>query len=144
MMNELNEYLDRNVKFYTLTTKDITVSAAPLFVDEESVPEENKFFWAYYIRVENNSDKNVQLLNKSLMVADSFGNTRVARDLDQREQQPVIIAGEAYEYTGLTPLDSPSGIIAGKIGVISESGEIFEIAIPAFSLDSPYEKRVLN
>ena len=143
-MNELNEYLDNDVKFYTSTTKDITVSAAPLFVDEESVPEENKFFWAYYIKIENNSDKSVQLLNKSFVIADSFGNTTTAKEADNPENQPVVISGESYEYTGLTPLGSPSGVILGKIGIINETGEIFDIEIPAFSLDSPYDKKVLN
>ena len=37
-----------------------------------------------------------------------------------------------------------SGIMAGRYQMVSESGERFEIEVPAFSLDSPSGKRVLN
>ncbi|MGD9638595.1 MAG: Co(2+)/Mg(2+) efflux protein ApaG [Alphaproteobacteria bacterium] len=143
-MNMLNEYLENDVELYSHTTQDITVSAAPLFVDEASVPEENKFFWAYYIKIENNSSKNIQLVDKSFVIADSLGNTTIAKDLGQPDNQPIVISGDSYEYTGLTPLGTPSGIIVGKIGLIDENGLLFDIDIPAFSLDSPYENIVLN
>jgi ApaG protein len=34
--------------------------------------------------------------------------------------------------------------MAGRYQMVSESGERFEIDVPAFSLDSPDAKRVLN
>ena len=39
-----------------------------------------------------------------------------------------------------TPLSTPSGIMEGSYEMQSESGETFDIAIPAFSLDSPHQR----
>ena len=52
--------------------------------------------------------------------------------------------GDAYEYTSGTPLPTPSGIMVGTYEMEDEDGSPFDIAIPAFSLDSPHEKPRLN
>ena len=58
-------------------------------------------------------------------------------------EQPVLAPGERFEYTSGVPLPTSSGFMAGRYQMVTESGEQFEIDVPAFSLDSP-EKRVLN
>ena len=45
--------------------------------------------------------------------------------------------GENYEYTSGVPLPTPSGFMAGSYGMVTETGEPFDIEIPAFSLDIP-------
>ena len=52
--------------------------------------------------------------------------------------------GESFEYTSGTPLSTPSGIMAGSYQMQAVSGETFDAAVPAFSLDSPYEARRVN
>ena len=52
--------------------------------------------------------------------------------------------GEEFEYTSGVPLQTPSGFMVGTYGMVSASGEHFEIRIPAFSLDSGDSKRTLN
>ncbi len=53
-------------------------------------------------------------------------------------EQPVLEAGDAFEYTSGTPLDTSSGFMVGSYHmVISASGEAFDVTIPPFSLDSP-------
>jgi ApaG protein len=47
--------------------------------------------------------------------------------------------GESYEYTSGTPLSTPSGFMVGAYRMATAAGEGFEVAIPAFSLDSPYD-----
>jgi ApaG protein len=48
--------------------------------------------------------------------------------------------GGSYEYTSGTPLDTPSGFMVGSYHMVaSDSGENFDVAIPAFSLDSPHQ-----
>jgi ApaG protein len=56
----------------------------------------------------------------------------------------VLRPGEAFEYTSGTPLATPSGIMVGTYQMESESGELFEVKIPAFSLDSPHQAIRLN
>jgi ApaG protein len=42
------------------------------------------------------------------------------------------------------PLPTPSGFMAGSYGMITDSGDPFEIEIPAFSLDTTSGGRTIN
>jgi ApaG protein len=59
-------------------------------------------------------------------------------------EEPVLKAGEAFEYTSGVPLQTPSGFMTGTYGMVSVSGEHFDVDIPAFSLDSGNGKRTIN
>ena len=59
-------------------------------------------------------------------------------------EQPVIKPGQNYEYTSGVPLPTPSGFMVGTYGMVTETGEPFDIDIPAFSLDLPQDGRTIN
>jgi ApaG protein len=59
-------------------------------------------------------------------------------------EQPILHPGESFEYTSGTPLKTPSGIMVGTYQMESQGGEKFDIAVPAFSLDSPHQAIRLN
>ena len=60
-------------------------------------------------------------------------------------EQPLLEPGEAFEYTSGTPLETPTGFMRGAYHMISTvSGERFDVRIPAFSLDSPHQTRLLH
>ena len=52
--------------------------------------------------------------------------------------------GDSYQYTSGCPLSTPSGFMVGSYTMRGEDGELFDIAIPAFSLDLPGRQRVMN
>ncbi len=59
-------------------------------------------------------------------------------------EEPVIAPGKSFEYTSGVPLQTPSGFMAGRYGMVTEAGEPFDIEIPAFSLDSVHASRTIN
>jgi len=59
-------------------------------------------------------------------------------------EQPVLRAGESYEYSSGAPLDTSSGMMGGAYQMETESGERFDIEIPTFSLDRPNQGVLLN
>lgn len=59
-------------------------------------------------------------------------------------EQPVLAPGERFEYTSGVPLPTPSGFMTGSYQMVGDNGEEFDIAVPAFSLDSPDVRRTLN
>ena len=59
-------------------------------------------------------------------------------------EQPVIAPGKSYAYTSGAPLDTPSGFMTGTYRVRSPSGESYDIGIPMFALESPYENRRMH
>ena len=81
----------------------------------------------------------MQLLSRFWQITDGLGRVQEVRGPGVVGEQPVILPGTAYEYTSGTPLATPSGIMVGSYSVEAEDGESFEVAIPAFSLDSPHQ-----
>ncbi|MEO1707169.1 MAG: ApaG domain, partial [Pseudomonadota bacterium] len=56
-------------------------------------------------------------------------------------EQPLIEPGTQFEYTSGAPLSTPSGFMVGTYHMEAVNGDLFDVAIPAFSLDSPHEQR---
>ena len=124
---------------YANTTRDITVRVQPFYLEDQSAPEENHYVWAYHVEIENNGAQTVQLLARYWRITDSGGNVQEVRGDGVVGEQPVLEPGESFEYTSGTPLPTPSGIMVGTYQMESGSGERFDIRVPAFSLDSPYQ-----
>ncbi|MCB1386963.1 MAG: Co2+/Mg2+ efflux protein ApaG [Nitratireductor sp.] len=129
---------------YRETTRKISVSVLPVYIDERSDPERNLYFWAYRVLIENGGEEPVQLVNRYWHITDETGSIEEVSGDGVVGEQPVIKPGEAYEYTSGCPLSTPSGIMVGHYGMRSASGADFTIAIPAFSLDLPDAKHVFN
>ena len=123
---------------YTKTTKDIKVTVLPHYMRDQSEPAENRYFWAYTIQVENHSKETFQLMNRVWKITDGLGRTQEVRGSGVVGAQPVLKPGEAFEYTSGVPLETPSGIMVGEYEMVGEQGNTVQVAVPAFSLDSPF------
>jgi ApaG protein len=124
---------------YTCKTRLIDVTVQPMYLEEQSSPDENHFVWAYHIRITNEGDENVQLKTRYWQIFDAAGHSQEVRGAGVIGKQPVLKPGDSFEYTSGTPLSTPSGLMAGAYQMETESGEVFEAKIPAFSLDSPHQ-----
>ena len=129
---------------YSETTHSIRVTVKPVYLEDQSSPGENHYVWAYHVRIENLGGDTVQLRNRHWRITDSFGRVQEVRGAGVVGEQPVLKPGEAFEYTSGTPLHTPSGIMVGTYQMETPSGDRFDVAIPAFSLDSPHQKVQLN
>ena len=129
---------------YTQTTRGITVTVQPIFLDDQSSPAEGHYVWAYRVRIQNNGDDTVQLMRRHWKITDAMGRMQEVQGAGVVGEQPVLEPGETFEYTSGTPLPTPSGIMMGSYQMETDDGETFDVAIPAFSLDSPHEVHRLN
>jgi ApaG protein len=129
---------------YSETTRSIKITVKPVYLEDQSSPTENHFVWAYHIRIENHGGDTVQLRNRYWRITDSLGRVPEVRGAGVVGEQPVLKPGESYEYTSGTPLPTPSGIMVGAYQMEGPNGERFDVAVPAFSLDSPHQKVQLN
>jgi ApaG protein len=134
----------RTVTMYRAITRNIEVVVKPRFVADRSSPENNYFFWAYTISITNNSDETVQLKTRHWRITDASGRRQEVRGAGVVGEEPVLKAGEQFEYTSGVPLQTPSGFMVGSYGMVSAGGEHFDIEVPPFSLDSVESKRTLN
>ncbi|MDD9877566.1 MAG: Co2+/Mg2+ efflux protein ApaG [Magnetovibrio sp.] len=133
-----------NPPVYSETTNAITVSVQPLFLEDQSEPEENRYFWAYHVRIENNGTLTAQLLTRHWRIVDATGQEQDVIGDGVVGEQPVLAPGQAFEYTSGTPLTTPSGFMSGSFRMISEAGRMFDVAVPAFSLDNPEGPRPVH
>jgi ApaG protein len=129
---------------YSQTTRSITVTVRPFFLEDQSSPDEAHYVWAYHVRIENDGRETVQLRNRYWQITDSLGHVQEVRGAGVVGEQPVLRPGDSFEYTSGVPLPTPSGIMAGSYQIENETGERFDIAIPPFSLDSPHQPVQLN
>jgi ApaG protein len=129
---------------YDHKTGDILVSVEPQYLDDQSTPEDGHFVWAYSVKIENHGDETVQLLNRYWRITDGFGSTREVRGTGVVGEQPFLKPGQTYEYTSGAPLTTPSGIMVGSYEMQDDAGRVFDVAIPAFSLDSPHDSGRVN
>lgn len=125
---------------YAATTRDVRVSVRSFFLADQSRPEDAHFVWAYRVRIENAGREAVQLLRRTWQITDARGRTQHVHGPGVVGEQPILEPGESFEYTSGTPLETPSGFMVGAYHmVVASSGENFDVAIPAFSLDSPHQ-----
>lgn len=129
---------------YEKTTREITITVQPFYLDEQSSPDEEHYVWAYKVSIENGGDDTVQLLNRHWRITDKLGRLQEVKGAGVIGEQPILKPGERFEYTSGTPLPTPSGIMVGSYEMEDGSGERFEVDIPAFSLDSPYDGAAVN
>jgi len=86
----------------------------------------------------------VRLRNRSWSITDAHGRTQEVRGPGVVGEQPLLRPGDSFEYTSGCPLPTPSGVMVGSYEMEASNGERFEVAIPAFSLDSPHQRVSLN
>ena len=128
---------------YSKITKSIKVSVEPRYMADRSDPNERRFFWAYTVEIANSGAAPVQILARHWVITDQNGKREDVRGVGVVGEQPVIEPGSSFTYTSGCPLPTPSGTMVGTYQAM-EGGEVFTVAIPAFSLDIPGASRVIN
>jgi ApaG protein len=118
-------------------TDGIIVHVQPHFAEEHSNPDDSQWFWHYHVRIENASDRTVQLIDRHWIIVDARGRREDVSGPGVVGEQPVIEPGEAYDYVSGCPLSTPSGQMEGSYGMVDEGGMTFRVAIPTFELLSP-------
>lgn len=123
---------------YQETTRAITVTVEPRYLDQQSDPERSHYVWAYHVHIENGSNNTVQLMSRHWRITDARGQTQEVVGDGVVGEQPVLGPGDSFDYTSGTPLTTPTGFMAGTYQLETPEGERFNIAVPTFSLDSPH------
>ena len=129
---------------YRALTRDIEVVVEPFYLEEQSDPDDDRYVWGYRIVISNNSGDSVKLVNRYWNITDQNGVVDEVTGPGVVGEQPRLEPGDTYEYSSGCPLDTPSGLMFGHYQMETDEGEVFNVDIPAFSLDSPGLLRVLN
>jgi ApaG protein len=124
---------------FTEVTRNVRVTVRAFFLADQSEPERSRYVWAYRVSIANEGRDTVRLLRRTWFITDAQGRTQHVDGEGVVGEQPVLDPGESFEYTSATPLATPSGFMRGAYHmVVPATGELFDVAIPGFSLDSPH------
>jgi ApaG protein len=129
---------------YSAITQSIRVIVRPDFSQDRSSPDLGRYFWTYAVDIANHGPRTVQLLRRRWVITDALGHVETVEGPGVVGEQPTLAPGESFSYVSGCPLPTPSGLMHGVYQMIDDSGRLFEVEIPAFSLDSAYMRKTLN
>lgn len=121
------------------TTLGIKVQVRSVYIEGRSQPSKGQYFFAYRIRITNNSNRPVQLLRRHWIITDANGKTENVWGIGVIGEQPVILPNTSFEYSSACPLSTPSGRMEGdfemkhtdKVG-----SKTFNVVIAPFSIST--------
>ena len=115
----------------------ILVKAVPIFIPEQSVPEDGRYVFAYTITITNEGSVPAKLLQRHWLITDSNGKVQEVRGEGVIGEQPYLKPGEMFRYTSGAVLETPVGTMQGKYTMLSDDGDNFNAQIPPFTLSIP-------
>lgn len=119
----------------------ISVKAAPLYIADQSDPENEHYVFAYTMTIRNVGNVAAQLVSRHWVITDADEEVQEVRGLGVVGHQPLLQPGESFEYTSGCALPTPVGTMRGEYQMVAEDGTHFEASIPEFTLAIP---RVLH
>jgi ApaG protein len=125
------------VSTFTETTAKITVHVEPTPIVEESSPNDGSYAFAYSIRIENNSNATVQLLERHWFIESAGEQINEVQGPGVVGVQPVLEPGQVFEYTSSAVIRDPVGAMYGTYIFSRKTGGFFTVQIPRFKLLYP-------
>jgi ApaG protein len=120
-------------------TNNVRVEVESQYAPEHSQPQQCQWFFYYTIRITNEGDETLQLLNRHWVITDATGHTEQVRGAGVVGEQPVLAPGETFQYTSGCPLKTPTGTMRGTYQmVVTDGGDQFDVEIAPFALREPY------
>ena len=115
----------------------IEVQVATRFLDDQSIPEDDRYVFAYTIRIRNTGRVPAQLLARHWVITDANGKVEEVRGDGVVGEQPRLEPGEHFEYTSGAVLETPLGTMRGSYRMVTDDGTEFDAPIASFTLSIP-------
>lgn len=121
----------------TEVTEGIRVTVEATFLAEHSSPEEDRYAFAYFVTIANDSAARVQLRRRHWIITDGNGKVEEVEGPGVVGEQPVLEPGDLHRYTSGAVLATPVGTMEGTYEMHEPNGRAFHARIPRFSLRMP-------
>ena len=120
-----------------MKTHEISITVRTQYLPEQSDPDNRQFAFAYTITIRNSGQTSVQLIARHWFITDGDSDVQEVRGLGVVGQQPLLRAGEQFEYTSWATLPTPAGTMRGEYFCVTEEAQSFQAPIPEFALVMP-------
>jgi len=115
----------------------IDIDVATRYLDDQSEPEQDRYVFAYTIRIRNSGNMPARLLTRHWIITDANGKTEEVEGDGVVGEQPYLRPGEDFEYTSGAVLETDLGTMRGDYQMLADDGTQFKAPIPAFTLTIP-------
>lgn len=119
---------------YASTTRGITVTVRPIYLDEPSDLLEREFSFGYAISIENTGTNEIQVLRRRWIIEEADGSRQDVTGEGNLRRHPVIAPGETLVHDGSCTIESFNGTVEGNYLVQRADGEQFRVSVPPFPL----------
>ncbi|HHJ18120.1 MAG TPA: Co2+/Mg2+ efflux protein ApaG [Gammaproteobacteria bacterium] len=115
----------------------IKVEVETLYVEEQSLPDQDHYVFAYTITIHNTGKVPARLLKRHWIITDANNKVQEVKGDGVVGEQPHLKPGEQYRYTSGTMLETPVGTMRGTYHMVADDGVEFDAEIPSFTLSMP-------
>jgi ApaG protein len=129
--------LDLLARVPSAVTENVRVDVESFFLPDQSDPAQDRYVFAYRIRITNDGRRTVQLMRRHWYIDEGDGTVREVEGDGVVGDQPIMDPGQSHEYTSGAVIHGPCGSMYGTYRMHDETGEAFDVEIPLFRLDMP-------
>jgi ApaG protein len=115
----------------------IDIAVETTYIEQQSVPDKNRYVFAYTITIENAGAMPAQLLSRHWIITDAADHVQEVRGDGVIGEQPNLAPGESFTYTSAAMIETPVGTMHGSYQMIAKDGTTFDAPIAAFRLSIP-------
>lgn len=116
---------------------DISIMTETQYVNEQSLPDEERYVFAYTITITNTGLTAATLLRRHWLITDANCKVQEVRGDGVIGEQPHLQPGESFQYTSAAVLETPVGCMQGTYEMVADDGKDFDVQIPIFNLSTP-------
>jgi ApaG protein len=115
----------------------VTVQVESEYIEGQSQPDQERYVFAYHVRIRNDGAKPAQLLSRHWIITDANGQVQEVRGEGVVGKQPRLEPDEEFSYSSGTVLATSVGTMRGSYHMVDGEGTPFEAEIPTFTLSVP-------
>jgi ApaG protein len=119
-------------------TNNVRVEVESQYRSDQSQPFHDQWVFQYSIRITNEGHETVQLLSRHWIITDAMDHVEEVKGSGVVGEQPILAAGESFEYSSWCRLKTPTGVMRGTYQMVSESGKHFDVEIAPFAQIARY------
>ena len=108
----------------------VAVTAHSTYLPDQSDEEEDRYVFAYTIRITNNGSVPAQLVSRHWIITDAENQVQEVRGMGVVGEQPTLKPGDTFEYSSGSSIPTAVGTMRGSYQMVAEDGTRFEAPIP--------------
>ena len=115
----------------------VAVTAHSTYLPDQSDEEDDRYVFAYTIRITNTGNVTAQVVSRHWIITDADNQVQEVRGMGVVGEQPVLKPGDTFEYSSGSSIPTAVGTMRGSYQLVAEDGTRFEAPHPGVRAERP-------